>query len=193
MSEAVNQVDVSPEAIEREWAAIDEKYPGLDFSEVEGVEVVDETGDQAGGGGDEPWNAGVKKPGAGDAQSAGESAGKPGPEMPGNWMEPANLNPNETIEMAAMMIQGGLVFAVETIIGVEIPDEKYSKVSERWAVVIYKYFPDGGIMAFIARYREELFAVGATIAFIGAVRTGIIEKQKLELAEEEGAQDGNAV
>lgn len=152
MSEAVNQVDVSQETIDAEWARIGREHsvgsePELNFSDVEGVEVVGDAG--AGGG------------------------------MPAGVVQESF---DERVDAAKMVINAALVFAFEALGSLNISSDQYDKVSHGWAVVIAKRF-DGGIFDFMARYKDELSALAATVVFLGVVREGYQKKAEAKRQE----------
>ena len=164
-----NQVDVSPETIDREWQRIAGEHQvmksevaepsaelppvgadngGLDFDGVEGVTLLD-----------------------GPVSQEDESG--------------ATLE--EKIAMAEMVINGGLVFVFDALGGLDIPEDKYSRMARAWAVVISKRF-EGGIFEFMAKYKDELTAVGASFVFVGAVREGLkVKREKAETVRTEKA------
>lgn len=94
-------------------------------------------------------------------------------------------------DMAAAVIKGGLVFAIENVTGLKVDDSHYQNVSESLAVVIVKHF-DGGLFEFLAEYKEELAAITAVILFVKAVRVAADKKREEAGLAEKQKGGGNA-
>lgn len=145
-----NQVDTSQEAVDAEWARI--------VSDNE-VKPETETVEDSGLSFDEQEGVSFNSPVSSEVVQGGDDS------------------LDDRIAMAEVIISGALMFAFDSIGGLNIPKDKYKSVSHAWAVVISKRF-DGGIFEFMAKYKDELTAVGATLVFVGAVRSGSKEKRK---------------
>ena len=150
-----NQVDTSKETIDREWARIQREHEATP----------------------EPSQSGN-----GPALNFEEVEGVhiEGSSLPGQPNNAATME--EKIAMAKVVISGALVFVFDALGGLSVPDDKYDRVAHSWAVVIAKRF-EGGIFDFLAKYKDEIAAVGATLVFIKAVRIAAEEKAKKEAAE----------
>lgn len=99
----------------------------------------------------------------------------------------------EKVAAAQMVINSAMVFVFDALGGLNIEAGKYEKVSHAWAVVIAKRF-EGGIFDFMAKYKDELQAAGATLLFIGVVREANqkkAEKKRLETIEKNKAKASN--
>ncbi|MGH1438599.1 MAG: hypothetical protein ACRBBR_00700 [Cellvibrionaceae bacterium] len=145
-----NQVDTSQEAVDAEWSRI------VNENEIKPeTEAVEESGLNF----DE--HTGIQFNSPASSENVQNSDG----------------SLDERIAMAEVVISGALMFAFDAIGGLDIPKEKYKSVSHAWAVVISKRF-DGGIFEFMAKYKDELAAMGATLMFVGAVRASSKEKRK---------------
>lgn len=128
----------------------------------------------------------------------GETPGVNIGEAGGVSFEPVQQAPSlndieEKKRAASLVILGGFKFVFEALGGLKIDESKYKAVADAWGAVIAKHF-DGGIFEFMAKYKEELAAVMATISFVGAVRAGIaakaIEQAKVEKGGKgDGAED----
>lgn len=90
----------------------------------------------------------------------------------------------EKIAAAQMAISAGLQFAVSTISGLDIKPEKYADTSKAWAALIVKHYR-GGVFEFLAVFREELAAIGATLMFIAAVREASKAKKAKDVTPED--------
>jgi uncharacterized glyoxalase superfamily protein PhnB len=151
----INQVDVSAETVEREWARIASEHKALDTtSEPEALAPVDSGLDFEGVDGVDVLNA----------------------------EQPESSTMEEKVAMAEMAIKSGLLFVFDAIGGLDIPEDKYARMANAWAVVIAKHF-EGGIFEFLAKYREEIAALGATFVFVGAVKAGAKVKREALAAE----------
>lgn len=177
-----NQVDTSPESVENDWARIVnehkvdmsegavelEKLPPVDSEAVE-LSSTDQTGLDF---------EGI------DGVDASKAVSLEQPESVTN-----DPTMEEKIAMAEMVINGGLVFIFDALGGLDIPEDKYARMSRSWAVVIAKRF-DGGIFELMAKYKDELAAAGATFVFIGAVRESArIKREENEQKKSEVAGD----
>ncbi len=172
-----NQVDTSQETIEREWARIAAEHQAMSVeSQPEPLEPV--TGGKPEGLDFEGID-GVKV----EQGQAGTNV------VPQGEQETTGATLEEKIAMAEMVINGGLVFVFDALGGLDIPADKYRRMSHSWAVVIAKRF-EGGIFEFMAKYKDELAAVGATFVFIGAVRESARAKREAREAEERSAAVG---
>lgn len=101
----------------------------------------------------------------------------------------------DKVAAAEMVINSALVFVFDALGGLNIDAKQYEKVSHGWAVVIAKRF-EGGIFEFMAKYKDELQAAGATILFVGIVRKAVQEKaerKKQETIEKNKAKASSGV
>jgi len=158
-----NQVDTSQEAVDAEWSRIVNENA---------VEPESEAVEDSGLNFDEQQGVTFNSP------SSSENAPNHDDAI------------NEKIAMAEVIISGALMFAFDAIGGLDIQKDKYKSVSHAWAVVISKRF-DGGIFEFMAKYKDELAAAGATLMFIGAVRASSKEKRKEAEIKKREAAAGN--
>lgn len=162
MSDDVNQVDVSEGTINAEWSRIAEQYSVVESSQVSGKSNLNFDGAE-----------GVEfVEDVGGAVATGPSD-------------------EEKIAVAQMMINSALVMIVDVLVGVEVPDEKYERVSRTWAVVICKRYR-GGIFEFLGRYKEELAAAGATLVFAKVVREGYADKLAEDAAGKSPKKTGDS-
>lgn len=150
-----NQVDISEETIQREWQRI-----ALEHSaQPEQPETASA--------------AGLNFEGVEGVEVQGEHL--PAPQEAGATLD-------EKIAIAETVINGALVFAIDALAGIKVGDDKYQRVAHSWAVVIANRF-EGGIFDFLASYKDELAAVGASMVFIKAVREGYTIKKEKGLDE----------
>lgn len=163
----VNQVDVSQETVEREWARIVQEHQALPVAQPEPEPVA---------GGDP---SGLNFEGIEGVQI------EPGT-MPVSVRDVGPTS-EEKIELAKTVIKGALVFGFNGLAGFDIPEDKFDRLAETYAVVIEKHFK-GGLFAFLAMYKEELAAAAATLAFIGVVR----EHAKAKAEREAEKRQSNA-
>lgn len=154
MSEEVNAVDVSEATVNSEWSRIAEQHDVVESSQTTGKSNLNFDGVE-----------GVEFSETSDAKQP----------------EKAGATSEEKIAIAQMMINSALVMLVDVLVGVEVPNEKYDRISYAWAVVICKRYK-GGILEFLGRYREELTAVGATLVFVKAVREGYAVKKAKDVS-----------
>lgn len=150
-----NQVDLSQEVIEGEWARIMQEHEAGELPKVEQSA--------------EGENLKFEKPRIESDPVAGQ------------------LQLADKIQSAELVIMGGLRFVFDAIGGLKISDDQYRKMAHAWAVVIAKRF-ENGIFDFLAKYRDELQAVVATVAFLGAVRAAAQVKREALEAEREKAR-----
>jgi uncharacterized glyoxalase superfamily protein PhnB len=164
-----NQVDTSSESIEQDWARIVAEHSVDMTAAADSVELLPPV--------DQPEPS---ESVSGDAETTGlDFSGQEGVEVvEGGELQPDNSPTlEEKIAMAEMVINGALVFVFDALGGLDIPEDKYARMSRSWAVVIAKRF-EGGIFEFMAKYKDELSAAGATMIFIGAVREGVAKKRE---------------
>lgn len=152
-----NQVDLSAEVIDGEWARIMQEHEAGELPKVEKTE------------------------------SESIKFGKPQVEA-----DPVagQLQLADKVQSAELVIIGGLRFVFDAIGGLSISDDQYRKMAHAWAVVIAKRF-ENGIFDFLAKYKDELQAVVATVAFMGAVRAAVQAKRDALEAERESAKGGD--
>lgn len=165
-----NQVDVSPETIDREWQRIAGEHQVMKPTTVEpGEELPPIDAD----------NSGL------DFEGVDGALLLTGPEQTEHAPEDTSFE--DRVVAAEMVINGALVFVFDAMGGLDISNDKYVKMSRAWAVVIAKRF-EGGIFEFMAKYKDELTAVGASFVFVGAVREGLkVKREKSEVARTEKA------
>lgn len=97
----------------------------------------------------------------------------------------------EKLLAAEMAINGGLRFAVSAIAGLEIPEKRYSETAKAWAALIVKHYR-GGIFEFMARWREELAAVMAALAFVAAIREAAKAKKAKDVTPDDVTAGGES-
>lgn len=165
-----NQVDISSEAIAKEWEklAADHKI-SLEPETVEEAEIISETPEPDTGTGEGLFDNmdGVEV----------ETGPVPGP----GSVAKATITDDEQIQMARTIIAGGVTFLIK--VGMHLDTDQFKEqiddLAQSYAEVITKYYK-GGIFEFLARFKHEIAAIGATIALIGAIR----KAKKLEHREE---------
>ncbi len=165
-----NQVDISPEAIEQEWQMLSDQ---VGISPEPEPEVVAET----------PPATGSKK---------GLFSNMDGVDVDSEDIEitpesmPVVITDDEQIEMATVMISGaismvlGIFFSIDT----NKCHDEIQKAARAYAVVITKYYK-GGLFEFLAKYKEEIAAVGATIGLVKVIKMS----KRLEKAPEKEVSD----
>lgn len=170
-----NLVDTSPEAIAQEWELLAKNSKvKLEPETVEDAEVISET----------PADEVKSEGGLFDNMDGVEVEAGPVP-LPGDLTSPT-VTEDEQIKMAKTIIAGGLSFLMKVGMNLEPSEFKgqIDDLAQSYAEVITKYYK-GGIFEFLARFKEEIAAVGATIALIGAVS----KARKLQQPDEKEIND----
>lgn len=178
-----NQVDTTDEAINREWEAIEEEFGMLPTALQKPEPQTEPTPEKA------PEPIRPKQP---ETDSDGLFNNMDGVDVeddrkaPETSMPSMELLEDEQIAMAKVVIAGGLSFVVTVGMGLDASamSDKIQKVAESYAVVITKYYR-GGIFEFLAKFKEEIAAVGATLAFLAAVKAAKSAKQLAVQGESE--------
>lgn len=163
-----NQVDTSPEAIEQEWQLLSDQA-GIS-PEPEPESAVSEA-----------------KPGL-FANMDGVDVESEDIEITPEKM-PVIISDDEQIEMAAVIISGGisLVLGIFFSIDTDKCQDEIQKAARAYAVVITKYYK-GGLFEFLAKYKEEIAAVGATVGLVKVIKMS----KRLEQAPEKEVNDAKS-